>query len=96
MLVFLNKALSDGNNPSSARLINVGGWVVATILLVIDYYHSMRIDYNSFSSYLLYCGGSYVGGKAVGGIQNYMTTRGNYGDNQQPIQRSGNVRNLND
>ena len=65
MLQFVKSSLTSGSNNSSSRIINLGGFVVGTILLSYQTYKS-GLTYDLFAVYMGYCSMVYVGGKYVG------------------------------
>lgn len=61
----LSNIVTDNGSISSARVINIGGFVVGTVLLV---YHGLwldKLDAEVFGLYMLYCGGVYGTGKLI-------------------------------
>ena len=62
----LKGIVSDNSSTSSSRVINIGGFITGTILLL---YHGLWLDslnYDVLAVYLTYCSATYVGGKYVG------------------------------
>ena len=59
----LDSVLTDNGGLSSARIINVGGFIVGSALLM---YHGLwldKLDADVFMVYMGYCAGVYTGGK---------------------------------
>ena len=55
----MREMVTDTGETSSARVINIGGFVVGTVLLV---YHGIWLDtlnYDVFGVYMAYCAGVY-------------------------------------
>jgi len=65
MLDFIKSALTSNSNHSSSRIINLGGFIVGTILLGYQTYMT-GLTYDLFGVYMGYCSLTYVGGKYVG------------------------------
>lgn len=63
MKKILREITTDKGETSSARVINIGGFLVGTTLLM---YHGIWLDtlsYDVFGVYMAYCAGVYTGGK---------------------------------
>ena len=65
MIKFIRDALTSGSNNSSSRIINLGGFIVGTLLLGYQTYMT-GLTYDLFGVYMGYCSLTYVGGKYVG------------------------------
>ena len=76
MKKILKEIVTDNSNTSSGRVINVGGFIVGTILLSYQTYQT-GLTYDLFGVYMAYCSGTY-------GVSKYMDRKygkGNrYGD----------------
>ena len=54
--------LTTGNKKSSARLINLIGFVVGAIVIMYDTYtNGLKVE--AYGVFMSYCGGVYYGGK---------------------------------
>ena len=65
----LQKLLEANSSKSSARFINLGGWLIASVCIVYDTVYNLRLSYEILVIYLAYCAGVYginkTGGKNV-------------------------------
>ena len=65
MKKILKEIITDNGAISSARVINVGGFIVGSTLLI---YHGLwldKLDAEVYGLYMAYCAGVYTGGKWI-------------------------------
>lgn len=65
MVQFIKESLTSGSNNSSSRVINLGGFIIGSVLLT---YQTLKtgLTYDLFGVFMGYCSMVYVGGKYVG------------------------------
>ena len=54
----LNEIVTDGGGTSSGRVINLGGFIIGSILLGYQTYQT-GLTYDLFGVYMMYCSGTY-------------------------------------
>ena len=74
MNTLFQKLLESNSAKSSARFINLGGWLIASVCIVYDTLYNLKLSYEILAVYLAYCAGTYginkVGGKSDGVTNN--------------------------
>ena len=65
MLKFIQEAVANGSSTSSARVINVLGACIASVLLIWDTIANGMVRNEAFGMYLAYCAGVYGYGKKL-------------------------------
>ena len=71
---FLKSILSSEGAISSARLINIGGFITSTGLMVMDFYEKNGLDTANFAAYLTYCAGGFAVSKGLDYLQSKKET----------------------
>lgn len=74
---FLNSILSNEGAISSARLINIGGFITSTGLMVMDFHEKNGLDTANFIAYLTYCAGGFAVSKGLDYLQNKGVSNAN-------------------
>ena len=65
MLQYLKNMVSSDATVSSARVINISGFVTSTGLMIADFVAKNALDTANFGLYLTYCAGGFVASKAL-------------------------------
>ena len=65
MLQYLKNMVSSDATVSSARVINISGFVTSTGLMIADFSAKNALDTTNFGLYLTYCAGGFVASKAL-------------------------------
>jgi hypothetical protein len=68
-MVFFKKLIESNSASSSARFINIGGFLVSSVLIAFDTIYSMKLSYEILGVYLLYCAGTY-------GVNKFQNNKG--------------------
>ena len=70
MLQYLKNMVSSDATVSSARVINISGFVTSTGLMIADFSAKNALDTANFVAYLTYCAGGFAVSKGLDYLQN--------------------------
>ena len=73
----LKSILSNEGVISSARVINIGGFITSTALMVMDFFEKNGLDTANFIAYLTYCAGGFAVSKGLDYLQNKGVSNAN-------------------